>query len=252
MKTIIIKNPIEFNLEAKGEKWRQGDKLTGLLTIKNNGASKVEIPFLKLALLVGIYKKVKVKDPKAFELFQELPQEKNFVISANESKEFPFEFILPLDCRITDKDGSVYLALIDKDDVVPMGNMELSILPRLMITQFLEIMDNFIRFKIGALKFNKGMIEVKLTPPTSKDFSQVEGLLLKMKEVEKNLIVEYHFTNKKIEMNGSSMSTTKVAQKFDQTITFKEFYIYGDSVNQDGIIKLINSILDEVKPKYMI
>lgn len=252
MKTIIIKNPIEFNFEAKGEKWRQGEKLSGVVLVKNNGAEKVEIPFLKVMLLSGIYKKVKVKDPKAFEPFMDIVLSKNIAINGNEVKEFPFEFMLPHDCRITDKDGSVYLALLDNDESVQTGNMELNILPKIMLTQFLEIMDNFIRFKIGPLKSNKGMIEVKLTPPTSKDFSQVEGLVLKLKEVDKNLVVEYHFTNKKIEMNGSSMTTSKVALKFDQTISFKEFYIYGDSVNQDGIIVLINSILNEVKPKFMV
>ena len=215
MKTIIIKHPIEFNFEAKGEKWRQGEKLSGTVTVKNNGAEKVEIPFLKVALLSGTYKKVKAKDPKAFEPIQELNLEKNVSLNPTESKEYKFDFMLAEDCRITDKDGSVYLALFDKDENTQTGNLELSITPKLMMMQFLEIMDNFIRFKIGAMKFNKGMVEVKLTPPTSKDFSQVEGLLLKMKEVEKNLILEYHFSNKKIEMNGSSMTTSKVAQKFD-------------------------------------
>ncbi len=249
MKTIIIKKPIEYNFEALGEKWRQGEKLKGIVSIKNNGSEKIEIPHLRVSLLSGIYKKVKVKDPKAFESFKELDLEKNISLSASESKIFDFEFLLPEDCRITDKDGSVYLALFDVDESTPTGNLELNITPKIMLTQFLEIMDNFLRFKVGVMKFNKGMIEVKLTPPASKDFSQVEGLLLKMKEVDKNLILEYHFTNKKIEMNGSSMSTAKVAQKFDQTISAKEFYIYGDSVNQDKIIVLINSILNQVKPK---
>jgi len=251
MKTIIIKNPIEFCIEAIGEKWRQGEKLKGVVTVKNNGTEKCEIPFLKVALLSGVYKKVKAKDPKAFDSIHEEMLVKNITLNAAETKEFPFEIKLSENCRITDKDGSVYLALYDKDETIQTGNLELTITPRLMMMQFLEVMDNFIRFKIGPMKFQKEMVEVKLTPPVSKEFSQMEGLTLRMKEVDKNLVLEYHFSSKKIEMNGSSMSTSKVAQKFDQTITAKEFYIYGDSVNQEGITAKVNSILNEVKPKLM-
>lgn len=252
MKGIVILKPLEFILETIGEKWRQGEKLVGTLSVINHGSDVVELSTLKVSLLSGNYKKVKAKDVKAFEKIIEKVLEEKISLNKAEKRNFNFEFLIPEDARITDKDGSIYLAYFDKDDSTPIGNIELTILPKLMMMQFLEIMDNFLRFKIGVMKFSKGMVEVKLTPPASKEFSQVESLILRMKESEKKLGIEYHFTTKKIEMSGGTMSTEKVASKFDQTISAKQFYIYGDSVNQDGIINLVNSILNEVKPKFLL
>jgi hypothetical protein len=251
MKSTIILKPVEYNLEALGESWRQGEKLQGSLTLKNHGLEKIELKGVKINLMSGQYKKVKARDPLCFEtiLEQHLVIDLSLLPSAEQS--FNFEFVLPLDCRITDKDGSLYLGYFHLDEKNPTGQLELKIQPRLMIMQFLEIMDNFLRFKIGAMKFAKGQVEVKLTPPASREFGQVDGLLLKLKESEGQLYLEYQFSTKKIEMVGSSMSTEKKISKYEQTISSKVFYIYGNSVNQDGIIEVVNSILKEVKPKLL-
>jgi hypothetical protein len=251
MKNIIFIKNKEFNLETVGEKWRQGETVSGTLKVKNNGSDISELNNLTIALLSGNYKKVKAQDPKAFESILKTLLVEKINLHQNEECSYQFKFSIPDDCRITDKDGSVYLAYFENNETVPVGNLELTIQPKIMMMQFLEIMDNFLRFKIGPLKFNKGFVEVKLTPPTSKEFSQVDSLLLKLKESNKTLTLEYHFTTRKIEMNGGAMTTGKALAKFDQIMTPKEFYIYGDSVNQDGIIALVNSILNEIKPKFL-
>jgi hypothetical protein len=252
VKGIFFQKPLEYNLETNGEKWRQGETINGFLRIKNHTDQLIESKIVKVALLTGNYKKVKTKDPNAFEFIAEQALDHNVAISGSTERLFNFEFKLLDNCRITDKDGSVYLALIDNLENNFLGNIELTILPREIILQFLGIMDNFIRFKIGTMKYSKGMVEVKLTPPLSKEFSQVDNLVLRMNEKDKNLHLEYLFSVKKIEMVGSSMTTEKKVLKLDQVLTAKQFYIYGDSVNQDLIIEQINLILKEVKPKFLI
>jgi hypothetical protein len=252
VKGIFFQKPLEYNLETIGEKWRQGETINGFLKIKNHTDELIETKIVKVALLTGIYKKVKSKDPNAFELIAELILDHNVAISGFGERQFNFEFKLLDHCRITDKDGSVYLALIDNLENNSFGNIELTILPREIMLQFLSIMDNFLRFKVGAMKYSKGMVEVKLTPPLSKEYSQVDSLVLRMNEKDKDLHLEYLFSVKKIEMVGSSMTTEKKVLKLDQVLTAKQFYIYGDSVNQDLIIEQINLILKEVKPKFLI
>ena len=66
MKGTIFLKPLEFSIEAVGEKWHQGDKLTGSLRVKNHSAETIELPLLKVVLCEGHYKKVKAKDAKGW------------------------------------------------------------------------------------------------------------------------------------------------------------------------------------------
>jgi hypothetical protein len=248
MKGTIFSRPLEYNIETVGEKWLQGEKVKGYFKIKNHGAEKIAIPFLKLSLSSGNYKKVKAKDKKALESLLEKTLVEDDSIEAGAEKEFAWEFSLPEDCRISDKDGSVYLAFWDKDDTWPIGNIELNIQPKMIIVHFLEVIDNFMRFKIGPLKFSKGAVEVKLTPPNSKELSHVESLVVRLNVIGEDLQLDYTFNLRMLEMMGTAMTSEKKVKHFNQTINSKKFYLYG-LPNQDFIMASVNDVLGEVKSK---
>jgi len=249
MKGIIIVKPLEYNLEAMGEKWRQGEKIKGTLKIKNHGTEVVTLPFLKIALESGNYKKVKAKDQKAWEELSKNLLAENISIPAGASIEFPWEFLIAEDCRITDKDGSVYLTYFSSDEAWPTGNIELVIEPKILLLQFLEVFENFLRFKVQARKFSKGMVEFKMTAPKSRDFGHVDSLTLRMKEVQKELFLEYHFIVSVLAVVDSNMIASKKTNIVEQKLNSKQYSIYGDSINQDFVVSSIQSVLNEIKPK---
>jgi hypothetical protein len=251
MKGTIFSKPLEYNIIADGEKWRQGDKIKGSFKIKNHGDQVIVLPVLKILLAVGNFKKVKVKDNKALDYFNEVVLGENISIAGLEDKEFFWEFLLSEDCQITDKDRSIYLAFKDHDNLWPTGLLELTIAPKLAIQQVLEIFDNFLRFKIGQIKFSKGMVEIKLNPPTSKELSHVESLVLRMKEVDKTLDIEYLFNMHVFEMVAGNLMAQKKVKQVDQKMTSKQLYIYGDSLNHDFIISSINTIIKEATPRFL-
>ncbi|MDD4974028.1 MAG: hypothetical protein PHY93_06735 [Bacteriovorax sp.] len=252
MKGTIFSRPLEYNIIANGEKWHQGDKIKGCLKIRNHGAEKIDLPFLKISLAVGHFKKIKSKDKKAWEFLAETTLGEQFSIGVSEEKEFFWDFGLPEDCQITDKDRSVYLTFSDHDDDIwPTGQLELVIGPKLVIQQFLEIFENFLRFKVVQTKFSKGMVEIKLNPPTSKELSHVESLVLRMKEIDKTLNVEYIFNINVFEMVAGNLMAQKKIKQFDQKLTSKQLYIYGDSLNHDFIISSISTVIKEATPRFL-
>ena len=251
MKGTTFFKSLEYNLETIGERWRQGEKIQGILKIKNNSTEKVELPFFNISLCSGNYKKIKSKNIKAWEVLAETTLGKDILIQPLEEKEFPWNFVLPEDCRITDKDGSLYLTFLDKTYDWPTGYIELIINPKIVMLQFLEIFENFLRFKVAQTKFSKGMVEVKLKPATSREFSHVESLVIQMKEVDENLSIVYIFNLNVLEMLSGNLMAQKKIKQFEQTISSKQFYLYKDSPNQDFIIELINSVLKEIKPKFL-
>ena len=158
MKATIVLKPLEFSLEAFGEKWHQGDKLKGTLKIKNHSSDKLELPQLKVALCEGHYKKVKARDAKGWNCISENVLASNLTINPNEEKEYPFEFKLADNCNVTDKNGSLYLAFYDKDEANPTGNIELLVEPKVVIKEILQIIENFLRFKVKEIKSAKGVL----------------------------------------------------------------------------------------------
>lgn len=249
MKGLVFLKPLEYSIEATGEKWHQGDKLKASLKIKNHSAEKIELPVLKVAVCEGNYKKIKNKDVKAWSILEENILAEKLIMNPSEEKDYSFEFKLSENCTITDKNGSLYLAFFDKDEKNPAGHIELVVEPKLIIQQILQIFENFLRFKVKEAKSGKGVIEVKLIPPASRDMTTVEGLVLNISEIEKNLTLEYLFNLRVLNLSGPTMQAEKTTKDFVQKFNSKQYLMYGDSINQEFIIESLQEIMNTVKTK---
>lgn len=249
MKGTIFLKPLEFNLEAQGEKWRQGETINGSLAVKNHSGDSLTLSSVKVKLAHGNYKKIKARDIKGWDFLAKKTLEENLHLSANAENQFAFSFTLPENCPVTDKNGSLYLAFFDKDEDLPAGHIELVIEPKLIISQVLQLFESFLRFKVKEIKSAKKMIEVKMSAPGSRELSHVDSLVLSLTEVEKTLTLKYEFNVRVLEMNGTTMSSEKKVKSYEQKLTSKQYLIYGDAINQDGILESIQSIINEVKNK---
>ena len=249
MKVTTIQKPLEYTIEAMGEKWRQGDKLKGTLKIKNHGTEKILLPILKVNLCEGHYKKIKAKDSKGWVIVDTHDFSGNLGIEPAEENTYSFEFMLSENCSVTDKNGSLYLAFYDKEEILPTGNIELVIEPKLVIKEVLQILENFLRFKVKEIKSGKGVLEVKLIPPSSRELSNLDGVTLSISEVDKNLNFKYFFNLRSLDLAGPAMQVEKKTKEIVQTFNSKQYLIYGDSINQDFIIESVKGVLDGVKTK---
>ncbi len=253
MKGLVFLKPLEFIIIADGEKWRQGDQIKGSFQIKNLGADKVDLSFLKISLAVGIFKKIKLKDKKSWNLISDLVLSESISIEPNKELIFPWKFLIPEDCQITEKDKSVFLTFNTSNSEIetwPSGELEIAIEPKLIIHQFLEVIQNFLRFKIVKTKFSDGMVEVKLNPPNSKEMSHVESVVLRAREVNSILELEYTFNILVFETVAGNIMAQKKIKHVEQKLTSKECYIYGDSFNQDFVISSVGSLIKEATPKF--
>lgn len=248
MKGTIFLKPLEYVIETIGEKWLQGDKLKASLKVKNHSAEKIELPLLKVVLSEGNYKKIKAKDIKGWTKISEHILEEKITLLPNEEKDYSFEFKLAENSSVTDKNGSLYLAFFDKDEPAPAGHIELVVEPKAAIKQTLEIFENFMRFKVKEIKSVKGMLEVKLVPPSSRELSNLDGLTLSISEVEKTLTLKYHFNLRAIDLMSPTMQVEKKTKELEQKLSAKEYMMY-DSINQDFIIKSLQTVIDSVKTK---
>jgi hypothetical protein len=250
MKSTIILKPLEYNISTIGETWRQGDLVAGTFTIKNQGPEKIDVPFLKLALALGNIKKIASKDPKGLENLNQITLAEKITLEPLSEKEFSWNFKISDNSQLTLKDKSLFITFTDKENTLPTGQLQLNIVPKLIIVQYLEILEHFLRFKIGPIKFSNGAIEIKLTPPKSKQLTHVDSVTVRLKESDKVLSIHYSISLHSFEMTAGNMIAQKKTKELEQEIPHKDFYIYGDSVNQDHLIKIIGDLITTATPKF--
>ena len=249
MKGTVILKPLEYTLEAQGEKWHQGDKLKGSLKIKNHSEDVVELNSMHVTVSMGNYKKVKAKDPKAWSLLDKQTVVEKSNLGAGEEKEFSFEFQLKEDCLITDKNGSIYLAFYEGDSLAPVTHMELKVEQKLLTKQILELVENFLRFKVKEIKNEKNKVDIKLIAPTSREMSNIDSLILNISEIENKLHIHYTFNLRALDLASPTMQVEKKVKTAEQVFTSKQYLFYKDSINQDFIVESFKSVLDTVKTK---
>jgi sporulation-control protein spo0M len=248
MRGTLFKDSAEYNIDIKGESWTQGETISGEMKVINQGAQDLNLDNIGIRLSWEELKKVKNQDPKAFKDGSlKKSEEERTIIEPNQEAVIPFEFKLEEDCPITDKKGSYYMVYGPQAEGSEPGILQLKVTPRPILNQFLEIFENFFRFKVKEKKSKKGFIEVKMVPPGSKDYMTIVGLNLLMKIEETNLILKYQFNLKNLDYSGEGVALKKKKQVIEQSLKQKEYLFFGDAPNQDGIIQSIQNALDKVK-----
>lgn len=243
MKGTFFSKPLEWSIETKGESWEQGKEIEGHLIITNTSQSPQALlgPFIAISL--GEFKKVQARNDDAFKpvLNLELPIKE---LKSQEKFEFPFKLQLPTNCSVTDKKSSLYLIYGQNNSC---GQLQLMIKPRELFNQVISLFDTFFRFKLKEVKSGKNCVEFKLTPPSSRDLANLESLSINSSMNEDVMNLQFEFGIKKLEASTVGNKITKSTQKVSKAITPKEYSLGKNMINQDKLLKIIESTLGEVK-----
>lgn len=249
MKGTFFQKPMEFNIEAKGESWTQNSLLGGSLTIKNHSTDKLELAQLGCHLCVGSNKKVKAKDPSAFNLYDNKLFEQTH-LGSKESLSFDFSFKLGESCPITDSTNSLYLVVGNIQKPFDTGILQLNITPAKEITNFIEIFETYFKFKFKSLKSKKDYIEAKVVAPSSKDWTALQSLTVFMRLQDAKLEIKFNAKVKKISFDKLTAGQAKDTTLDIVKIMDKEQYSgFGGSANIENIKFVIQEVLEQLKVK---
>ncbi|MBF0205327.1 MAG: hypothetical protein HQK53_00415 [Oligoflexia bacterium] len=270
MKGTVVKDNLEYIIETNNENWLQGDKVAGHFYIKksskdsnSNGNSN---PNLLIHLAYGEFKKIHEKRFDAWKILE--THQINQDESQDVSLKVQWEFSLPFDAPITDKNGSLYL-LYGKYDKrrgsessengvehwSDWGILQLNVDNHPYLNYFTETLDRFLRFKIKQKKFAKGWVEFKFLPPSSREWSNVDSLFcyLRMqteqnKQTDLQMEIRYLFNTKGLELNQGQVAIQKNKKEFAQTLTRERYELYGIA-NHQGIQEAFKEISQQVLSK---
>ncbi len=249
MKGTFFQKPLEYNIEVQGESWNQGGVVTGNLTIRNHGSEDIQLEGKGVSLCLTDAKKFKAKDPAGITPVAKQEYTSGMTVPAGGEETLLFEFPLEKDCPITEKASSLYINCGEFEDPFNGGHLQLDVKPINVINNYLEIFENFFKFKVKTIKNKKGFIDIKMTAPDSKELGAVEQLNLNAAMDGDDLNIKYIFKLKKLAYDAGNVAAKSEKKEFKQTIGKRQHTAFGDSPNQDGLQKSISEILDQIKSK---
>jgi hypothetical protein len=228
MRGILFQKPLELVLNVEGEKWLQGDPLSGTLTVKNHGAEPASLASLEIKLAHGTLRKVHQKLPDAYDFLATFPLEGAGTLEPKSEASFPWRFKTDANCPITDVSASLFL-------LYGQGHLQLPFDPSPVMQEFVKTLEVGFRFVKKSQRYSaKGRVDVKLSPPDSKAFGVIDLLVLsfKMKD-EETLDVQYIFQLKKVAATAASVEVNKERREISQSFTRAQYRLASGRFNHE-------------------
>lgn len=245
MKGTFFNKPLEWNIETTGESWQQGETLKGTLRVKNHGTESLDLSHSGVGLAHADIKKVHSRSegalrPEATITFSEKE------LSPGAEAQLDFSFPISANGAVTDKKSSYYLCF-GRNFVE--SQLQVKVEPKALFSKIIGLMDTFQRFKVKEVKATKKGVEFKLLPPTSREMANIDTLLLTFSMEEENLSMKFDFQVKKLDTSSVTTKVNKESVSLQRTLSPKEYGLGRDMINQEHLLKTLESVLAEVKMK---
>ncbi len=249
MRSIFFEKGIEYQLEINGENWNQGGYITGTLTTKNVNETDITLNSINIVLAHGLKKPIKEKKKITWEVIEKIILCENLSIQSKNFESFNWNINLGTDCPITDNKGGLYL-LFGGEDVFSRGGMlDLKIKIHPILQNFLQTFTTQFRFLEKHQKRKHDFVEVKLLPPESREFPNLESVTCLLKIKNENFVINYSFKMKTLGRSGQQMKINKKNREFFQTISKDNYLQIGGFPNRMYLREKINEALNTARPE---
>ena len=245
MKGTSFQKPLEFKIAVEGETWHQGDKIEGVLTVKNHDSAPQEIKGARVSLALGDLDGVRKKEAGSFEVITTSPEVPPFRLESQAETPLSWKFDLDLNCPISAKSNSLFLLYGSDDNPEKLGNLQLAVSPHQLILDYVSLLTIEFQFVHKLQKSNKGWVEIKFAPPAARSFAVVENLVASFRREGENLVIKHAFATKKIDA-AAGMNLKKSKQSFEQTFNPNQYLLSNGRLNHEKIGAAFREVLDQL------
>jgi len=249
MKSTFFEKNIEYQLEVNGENWNQGEIISGQLQIVNRDQKALQIESVEIVLAHGLKKNLKEKNKLVWEIQENLTLTKDFLLPTNQSETFEWSFKLKTNCPITDKMGGLYLLFGGQEILSSGGRLDLNIKLHPLLQNFLQTFTTQFRFLEKFQKRKNDWTEIKLIPPESREFPNLDYVSCLLRIYKEKLEVNYLFKMKGLGRSGNQMKITKKNRDIFQTIEKENYLQAGGFPNRACFRENIDQALKIARPE---
>ena len=216
MRSTFFQQPLQHQIEINGENWNQGEEIKGELTIRNMSSETVVVNTSQVILAYGLKKSIKEGNESPWEVLEKQVITQNISLPAGVAQSFEWIFQLATDCPITDKHGGLYLLFGGEDTLSVGGKLDVSVNLHPILQNFLQTFRTQFFFLEKYQKRKSEWTEVKLVPPESKEYPNLDFVRCLIRISQEHLEVHYLFKIRGLGRSGEKMTVTKKDRELKQ------------------------------------
>ena len=249
MRSIFYKQPLQYQIEIDGENWTQGEKIKGKLTVLNMISETVFVKDSQVIIAYGLKKDIKAGNESPWEVFEKQVLTKNISLHAGAEQSYEWSFQLETDCPITEKHGGIYLLFGGEDTLSEGGRLDLPIRLHPILQNFLQTFTTQFFFLEKYQKQKSDWTEVKLIPPDSKEFPNLDFVRCLLRISQEHLEAHYLFKMSGLGRSGEKITVTKKNRELKQKIPPENYLQSGGFPNRACFRENINEALKIARPE---
>ncbi len=235
MKGFSVQNGVELRIEIIGEAWSQGEPVRVRLEAK-----KESTLFLELA--DGSEKKIRAKATDAFKTLSRIQGTGTLL-------ETTFE--LPLDCRISDKSGSLHVLYGVGNPPAQPASLRLTVNPNPHLKDLGEVLTHHYRFTLKSVSMGKKSdVEMKFEPSGGKEWASLESLTVSARLLKTELQLKFFFQRKEINALKSALTAQSVKRTIEKNFPLKDIlHDFNQRLNKENVTAGLDSIFEEYRAR---
>ena len=248
MRSTFFQQPLQHQIEIDGENWNQGEEIKGKLTIRNMSSEIVVVNTSQVILAYGLKKSIKEGNESPWEVFEKQVMTQNISLPAGGEQSFEWIFQLATDCPITDKHGGLYLLFGGEDTLSVGGKLDVPVNLHPILQNFLQTFTTQFFFLEKYQKRKSEWTEVKLVPPVSKEYPNLDFVRCLLRISQEHLEAHYLFKMRGLGRSGEKMTVTKKNRELKQKILPENYLQQGGFPNRACFRENINEALNIARP----
>jgi len=249
MRSVYIQQPLEYQIEVEGESWNQGEVVKGQIRIRNMGSKTVAVKTSQIILAHGLKKAFKEGTMVPWEVLEKQVVAQDIALQAGSELTFGWNFNLSTDCQITDKQGGLYLLFGDDEALTEGGRLNLQINLHPILQNYLQTFTTQFRFLEKYQKRKSEWTEVKLIPPDSREYPNMDYVLCFLRIHDEQLEAHYRFKMSGLGRTGEKMTVTKKNRELEQSIPPEKYLQPGGFPNRACFRENIDQALNIARPE---
>ena len=249
MRSVYIQQPLEYQIDVEGESWNQGEVVKGQIRIKNMSSKTVAVKTSQIILAHGLKKAFKEGTMVPWEVLEKQVVAQDIALQAGSELTFGWNFDLSTDCPITDKQGGLYLLFGGDEALTEGGRLNLQINLHPILQNYLQTFTTQFRFLEKYQKRKSEWTEVKLIPPDSREYPNMDYVLCFLRIHDEQLEAHYRFKMSGLGRTGEKMTVTKKNRELEQSIPQGKYLQPGGFPNRACFRENIDQALNIARPE---
>jgi hypothetical protein len=249
MRSVYFQQPLEHQIEVEGESWNQGEVVKGQLRIRNMSSKTVAVKTSQIILAHGLKKAFKEGAGVPWEVLGKQVAAQDIALQAGSELTFGWNFNLSAGCQITDKQGGLYLLFGGDEALTEGGRLNLQINLHPILQNYLQTFTTQFRFLEKYQKRKSELTEVKLIPPDSREYPNMDYVLCFLRIHDEQLEAHYRFKMSGLGRTGEKMTVTKKNREIEQNIPQGKYLQPGGFPNRACFRENIDQALNIARPE---